>query len=309
MTGSEVKKLFYMENKKGVLGKLKDGLLKTRRNLTERIEGVFGGRIDAQALEDMEEILITSDLGVKASKEIIGIIERTDPANLRETLKGEIFKILKKGEASLLINGHKPAVIMVVGVNGNGKTTTIGKLAKRFKDEGKEVLLVAGDTFRAAAIEQLSVWGERVGVKVVKHKSGADPGAVVFDAIQSAKAKGADVVIVDTAGRLHTKAPLMEELKKIKRVMDKELPGAPHEVLLVIDASTGQNAIEQARIFHEAIGVTGIVLTKLDGTAKGGIIIAIIRELEIPVKMIGIGEKIDDLRDFNAEEFTEALFE
>lgn len=309
MTGSEVKKLFYMENKKGVLGKLKDGLLKTRRNLTERIEGVFGGRIDAQALEDMEEILITSDLGVKASKEIIGIIERTDPVNLRETLKGEIFNILKKGEASLLTNGHKPAVIMVVGVNGNGKTTTIGKLAKRFKDEGKEVLLVAGDTFRAAAIEQLSVWGERVGVKVVKHKSGADPGAVVFDAIQSAKAKGADVVIVDTAGRLHTKAPLMEELKKIKRVMDKELPGAPHEVLLVIDASTGQNAIEQARIFHEAIGVTGIVLTKLDGTAKGGIIIAIIRELEIPVKMIGIGEKIDDLRDFNAEEFTVALFE
>ncbi|MEK6689867.1 MAG: signal recognition particle-docking protein FtsY [Nitrospirota bacterium] len=298
-----------MENKKGVLGKLKDGLLKTRRNLTERIEGVFGGRIDAQALEDMEEILITSDLGVKASKEIIGIIERTDPVNLRETLKGEIFNILKKGEASLLTNGHKPAVIMVVGVNGNGKTTTIGKLAKRFKDEGKEVLLVAGDTFRAAAIEQLSVWGERVGVKVVKHKSGADPGAVVFDAIQSEKAKGADVVIVDTAGRLHTKAPLMEELKKIKRVMDKELPGAPHEVLLVIDASTGQNAIEQARIFHEAIGVTGIVLTKLDGTAKGGIIIAIIRELEIPVKMIGIGEKIDDLRDFNAEEFTEALFE
>jgi fused signal recognition particle receptor len=309
MTGSEVKKLFYMENKKGVLGKLKDGLLKTRRNLTERIEGVFGGRIDAQALEDMEEILITSDLGVKASKEIIGIIERTDPVNLRETLKGEIFNILKKGEASLLTNGHKPAVIMVVGVNGNGKTTTIGKLAKRFKDEGKEVLLVAGDTFRAAAIEQLSVWGERVGVKVVKHKSGADPGAVVFDAIQSEKAKGADVVIVDTAGRLHTKAPLMEELRKIKRVMDKELPGAPHEVLLVIDASTGQNAIEQARIFHEAIGVTGIVLTKLDGTAKGGIIIAIIRELEIPVKMIGIGEKIDDLRDFNAEEFTEALFE
>ena len=309
MTGSEVKKLFYMENKKGVLGKLKDGLLKTRRNLTERIEGVFGGRIDAQALEDMEEILITSDLGVKASKVIIGIIERTDPVNLRETLKGEIFNILKKGEASLLTNGHKPAVIMVVGVNGNGKTTTIGKLAKRFKDEGKEVLLVAGDTFRAAAIEQLSVWGERVGVKVVKHKSGADPGAVVFDAIQSEKAKGADVVIVDTAGRLHTKAPLMEELKKIKRVMDKELPGAPHEVLLVIDASTGQNAIEQARIFHEAIGVTGIVLTKLDGTAKGGIIIAIIRELEIPVKMIGIGEKIDDLRDFNAEEFTEALFE
>lgn len=309
MTGSEVKKLFYMENKKGVLGKLKDGLLKTRRNLTERIEGVFGGRIDAQALEDMEEILITSDLGVKASKEIIGIIERTDPVNLRETLKGEIFNILKNGEASLLTNGHKPAVIMVVGVNGNGKTTTIGKLAKRFKDEGKEVLLVAGDTFRAAAIEQLSIWGERVGVRVIKHKSGADPGAVVFDAIQSAKAKGADIVIVDTAGRLHTKAPLMEELKKIKRVMDKELPGAPHEVLLVIDASTGQNAIEQARIFHEAIGVTGIVLTKLDGTAKGGIIIAIIRELEIPVKMIGIGEKIDDLRDFNAEEFTVALFE
>lgn len=308
MTGSEVKKLFYMENKKGVLGRLKDGLLKTRRNLTERIEGVFGGRIDAQALEDMEEILITSDLGVKASKEIIGIIERTDPANLRETMKGEIFNILKKGEASLLTNGHKPAVIMVVGVNGNGKTTTIGKLAKRFKDEGKEVLLVAGDTFRAAAIEQLSIWGERVGVRVIKHKSGADPGAVVFDAIQSAKAKGADIVIVDTAGRLHTKIPLMEELKKVKRVIDKELPGSSHEVLLVIDASTGQNAIEQARIFHEAIGVTGIVLTKLDGTAKGGIIIAIIRELEIPVKMIGIGEKVDDLRDFNAEEFTEALF-
>lgn len=309
MTGSELKKLFYMENKKDIFGRLKDGLLKTRRNLTERIEGVFGGRIDTPVLEEIEEILITSDLGVKASKEIIGIIERTDPANLRETLKVEMFKILKKGEAPLLINGHKPAVIMVVGVNGTGKTTTIGKLAKRFKDEGKEVLLVAGDTFRAAAIEQLSIWGDRVGARVVKHKSDADPGAVVFDAIQSAKAKGVDIVIVDTAGRLHTKVSLMEELKKVKRVMDKELPGAPHEVLLVIDASTGQNAIEQARIFYEAIGVTGIVLTKLDGTAKGGIIIAIIRELEIPVKMIGIGEKIDDLRDFSAEEFTEALFE
>lgn len=298
-----------MEERKGIFGRLKDGLLKTRRNLTERIEGLFTGRaIDASLLEELEEILITSDVGVKATKEITGALERIDPAHLKTSLKEEILKILKNGEAPLSINGKKPVVIMVVGVNGSGKTTTIGKLAKRLKDKGKDVFLVAGDTFRAAAIEQLSIWGDRAGARVIKHKGGADPGAVVYDGIHAAKAKGADIVIVDTAGRLHTKIPLMEELKKIKRVMAKELPGSPDEVLLILDATTGQNAISQARIFNEAIGVTGIVLTKLDGTAKGGIIIAILKEFNIPVKMIGIGEKVEDLRDFDAEEFTEALF-
>lgn len=298
-----------IEEKKGILGRLKEGLTKTRRNLIERMEGLIKGRtIDASLLEELEEILITSDIGVKATKEIIHAVEKTDQSHFRLLLKEEILKILKKGEAPLLINNQKPTIIMVVGVNGSGKTTTIGKIAKRLKDKGKDVFLVAADTFRAAAIEQLSIWGDRVGARVIKHKSGADPGAVVFDAIQAAKAKGADVVIVDTAGRLHTKIPLMEELKKIKRVMSKELPGSPQEVLLVLDATTGQNALSQAKIFHEAIGVTGIVLTKLDGTAKGGIIVAILKELDIPVKMIGIGERMDDLRDFDAEEFTEALF-
>jgi fused signal recognition particle receptor len=298
-----------IEERKGILGRLKEGLSKTRKGLIERIEGLFaGGVIDESLLEELEEILITSDVGVKAAKEIINSVKKTDPANIRAYLKEEILKILKKGEAPLFITGLKPVVIMVVGVNGSGKTTTIGKLAKRLRDEGKDVFLVAADTFRAAAIEQLSIWGDRVGARVIKHKSGADPGAVVFDAIQSAKAKGADVVIVDTAGRLHTKVPLMEELKKVKRVIAKELPEVPHEFLLVLDATTGQNAIAQAKIFHEAIDVTGIILTKLDGTAKGGIIIAILKELDLPVKMIGIGEKMDDLRDFDATEFTEALF-
>ncbi len=297
------------EEKKGIFDRFKESLLKTRKNLVERVEEVLGGRTTVtQVLEELEEILITSDIGVKAAKEIIGAIKDKDPVHVREFLKDEILKILKGGGSPLRTDGHKPTVIIVVGVNGSGKTTTIGKLAKRFRDEGKEVILVAGDTFRAAAIEQLTIWGERVGAKVIKHSHGADPGAVVFDAIQAAKAKGIDIVIVDTAGRLHTKVPLMEELKKIKRVMDKEMPGSPQEVLLVLDATTGQNAISQARIFHEATGISGIVLTKLDGTAKGGIIVAIIKEIGIPVKLIGIGEKAEDLRDFNAEEFAEALF-
>jgi len=298
-----------IEEKKGIFGRLREGLIKTRRNLVERMEGLITGRtIDDRVIEELEEILIASDVGVKASEEIIHAIKRTNQADLRSSLKEEIFRILKRGEAPLILGNKRPSVIMVVGVNGSGKTTTIGKMAKKLKDEGNEVFLVAADTFRAAAIEQLTIWGERVGVRVIKHKGGADPGAVVFDAIQASKAKGADVVIVDTAGRLHTKIPLMEELKKIKRVMARELPGSPHEVLLILDATTGQNAISQAKIFHEAIGITGIVLTKLDGTAKGGIIIAILKELDIPVKMIGIGEGIEDLREFNAEEFTEALF-
>lgn len=298
-----------MEERKGIFGKLKDGLFKTRKNLVEKIEVIFTGKmIDASLLEELEDALIASDIGVKAAGEILNAIKKSDPVDFKKSLKEEIHKILEKGESPLSIENHKPAVIMVVGANGSGKTTTIGKLAWRFKNEGKDVFLVAGDTFRAAAVEQLSIWGERVGARVIKHKNGADPGAVVFDAIHAARAKGADVVIVDTAGRLHTKVPLMEEIKKIKRVMSKELPGSPHEVLLVLDATTGQNAISQAKIFNDAIGITGIVLTKLDGSAKGGIIIAILNELNIPVKMVGIGEKVEDLRDFNAEEFTEALF-
>lgn len=298
-----------IEARKNIFSRLKDNLLKTRKNFIERIEGVLGvTKASELIIDELEEILITSDIGLKATREIIGLLRDNTPDDIKEFLKGEIIKILKKGEAPLNINGHKPAIIMVVGVNGSGKTTTIGKLAKRFREEGKEVFLVAGDTFRAAAIEQLTVWSDRAGARVIKHKSGADPGAVVFDAIKSAKAKNIDIVIVDTAGRLHTKIPLMEELKKVKRVIDKELPGSPQEILLTLDATTGQNAINQARIFHETIGVTGIVLTKLDGTAKGGIIISIIKELGIPVKMIGTGEGFEDLRDFNAEEFGEALF-
>lgn len=293
---------------KEIFARLKEGLQKTRRGLSERIESLLSRAPDPSLLEEVEEILISSDVGVKATKEIIGALKNSDPSHFKALLREEILKILKKGESSLVINAQRPIVIMVVGVNGSGKTTTIGKLAMRLKGQGSKVILVAGDTFRAAASEQLSIWGEMSGSEVIKHKSGADPGAVVFDALHAARSRGIDFVIVDTAGRLHTKVPLMEELKKVKRVCAKELPNSPHEVLLVLDATTGQNAIAQARMFNEAIGLTGIVLTKLDGTAKGGIIIAILKEMDIPVKMIGIGERIDDLREFNAEEFIDALF-
>lgn len=275
---------------------------------------ITGKKIDEGFLDDLEEMLIIADVGPQAASEIIeGLREKIkkggihSEGDLRNALKEEIKKILKEGQP-VMCAGEKPYVVLTVGVNGVGKTTTIGKLARRFTDHGFSVTLAAGDTFRAAAIEQLEIWAERAGAQIVKHRSGADSAAVAFDAVASARSKNIDTVIIDTAGRLHTKTNLMEELKKIHRVVSREMPSAPHEVLLVIDATSGQNAISQAKIFNEAIGVTGIALTKLDGTAKGGIMLAINKELGIPVKLVGVGEGVDDLQDFHADEFVDALF-
>ncbi|MBI5196968.1 MAG: signal recognition particle-docking protein FtsY [Nitrospirae bacterium] len=300
----------------GLFDRLKQGLSKTRKNLVEKTEQLFYRRVvDEKLLNELEDLLIMADVGPGASADIISALkekvkkgEIPDTVELKKALKDEIKKIIRDG-SGINITADRPYVILTVGVNGTGKTTTIGKLAGRFANEGLKVILAAGDTFRAAAIEQLEIWAGRSGAQIVKHKSGADPAAVAFDAVVSAKAKNADVVIVDTAGRLHTKINLMEELKKVKRVISRELPAAPHEVLLVVDATSGQNVIHQAKIFSETVHITGIALTKLDGTARGGIIIAIKKELNIPVKLIGIGEGIDDLRDFNADEFVDALFE
>jgi len=295
--------------------RLKEGLTKTRKGLIEKVESLFTGRkIDEETLEELEEILITADVGTKAAGEIMASIrEKTkrgevkDTDSLKELLKREMVTILGQPHP-LVVHGGLPFVILAIGVNGVGKTTTIGKLASRFRSQGLSVMLAAGDTFRAAGIEQLEIWADRAKAQFVKHKSGSDPAAVAFDAIEAAKHRGVDVVIIDTAGRLHTKSPLMEELKKVKRVTEKAIPGAPHEILLVVDATTGQNALRQADMFNQAIGVTGIALTKLDGTAKGGIVFAIKKDFGIPVRLIGIGEGLDDLRDFNPEEFVEALF-
>ncbi|MFH1702796.1 MAG: signal recognition particle-docking protein FtsY, partial [Nitrospirota bacterium] len=267
-----------------------------------------------ESLLELEEILITADVGMKAVEEIMVSLrekakkgEVTDATSLKEVLKKEMVSILNHPH-TLVAHGNRPFVILAVGVNGVGKTTTIGKLASRFHSQGLSVLLAAGDTFRAAGIEQLEIWAKRANAQFVKHQSGSDPAAVAFDAIAAAQHRGTDVVIIDTAGRLHTKSPLMEELKKVKRVIEKAMPGAPQEILLVVDATTGQNALRQAEMFNNTIGVTGVALTKLDGTAKGGIVFAIKKELGIPVRLIGIGESLDDLRDFNPEEFVEALF-
>jgi fused signal recognition particle receptor len=304
-------------DEKGLFERLKQGLARTHQNFINNLEALLTGktRIDEDLLEQLEEVLILADLGVDATLKVISGIqskvkkkELEDPTQLKSHLKREILTILKSGEKTVDISQATPFVIMVIGVNGTGKTTTIGKLAHKFKSAGKEVLLVAGDTFRAAAIEQLEIWGQRAGCEVIKHEPGSDPSAVIYDAVQAAKSRKVDVVIVDTAGRLHTKKNLMDELKKMKRIAGRELPGAPHEVLLVLDATTGQNAISQAKLFNEEIGLTGLILTKLDGTAKGGIITGIINELKIPVAYIGVGEKLMDLRPFKAEEFVEALF-
>lgn len=300
----------------GFFDRLKQGLSKTKKLLIENTEALFLGRtVDENLLEELEEVLIIADVGPKAAGSIVGALREKvkkgkipDSVSLKKALKEEIKSALQDGNG-IKITGEKPFVILAVGVNGVGKTTTIGKLAKRFTDEGLKVILAAGDTFRAAAIEQLEIWGQRAHAQIVKHKSGADPAAVAFDAIASARAKNADVVLIDTAGRLHTKINLMDELKKIKRVINREMPSAPQEVLLVVDATSGQNVIHQAKMFGDAIGISGIALTKLDGTAKGGIIIAIRKELGIPVKLIGVGEGVEDLRDFDAGEFVEALFE
>lgn len=302
----------------GFFSRLKSGLKKTKDGLVGRIDALVLGKkeIDADTLEELEEILITSDIGVKTTVELIRALEQrlgrnelNDGEALRAALKADILARLNTHHNVLDINGRHPFVMLVIGVNGVGKTTTIGKLASRFAGDGKRVLLAAADTFRAAAAEQLEAWGERSGVDVIRHQEGADPSAVVFDACKAAVARQVDILIVDTAGRLHTKVNLMEEMKKIHRVISREIPGAPHETLLVLDAATGQNAISQARLFKEAAGVTGIALTKLDGTAKGGIVVAVSHEFGLPVRYIGVGEAIDDLRDFNPQEFTDALFQ
>jgi fused signal recognition particle receptor len=305
------------EEKKGFFHRLKEGLFRTHQGMVSKIDQLLSGKkkIDDLLLEELEEILITSDIGVKTTRQLLEKVlekvkrkELEDADHLKKALQEEMFLILRQQENPLDISSANPFVIMVIGVNGTGKTTTLSKMAQKFKGQGKSVLLVAGDTFRAAAIEQLEIWGQRVGCEVIKHQSGSDPSAVVFDALKAGKARGSDIIIVDTAGRLHTKINLMEELKKVKRIMAREVPNSPHEILLVLDATTGQNAISQAKMFNRELGVTGIVLTKLDGTAKGGILISISDELKIPIRYIGIGEKADDLREFNARDFVDALF-
>lgn len=299
----------------GFFDRLKEGLSKTRKGFIGKVEAIFTGRkIDEETLEELEETLISSDIGIKATGEIVEFLrdktkkeEIRNSDNVREFLKQEMAVLLGPSQP-LIITGERPFVILTVGVNGVGKTTTIGKLAGRFINEGRSVLLAAADTFRAAAIEQLEIWAGRTGAQIVKHQSGSDPAAVAFDSIEAARSRNVDVVIIDTAGRLHTKSPLMEELKKVRRVIDKSMPGAPHETLLVVDATTGQNALRQAEMFHGTVGLTGIALTKLDGTAKGGIVFAIRKELGIPIRLIGVGEGIEDLRDFDSREFVEALF-
>lgn len=311
-----------MEAKKGTFGlfkKLKEGLSKTHQAVARRIEELTLGKreISRELLDNLEDILITSDLGVSTvdtlMQKIKWRVERKELQNadkLTEALKEGIYEILAVHEQPLVISSDiKPYVILAVGVNGAGKTTTIAKMANIFKTKGHTVMLAAADTFRAAAIDQLEIWGERVGCRIIKHKHGADPSAVAFDALKSAQSKNSDVLIIDTAGRLHTKAPLMDEIKKVQRIISRELPGAPHETILVLDATTGQNAISQAKLFKEAIEISGIVLTKLDGTAKGGVIVGISETLGIPVRFIGVGEQIDDLREFNARDFVDALFE
>ena len=300
----------------GLFDKLKQGLSKTRHGFVEKVESIFKNRaVDPETLEELEETLILSDVGAKSASEIVehlreksgnGSIQQ--PGSIKDFLKKEMASMLGRSHP-LVAFGEKPFVILTVGVNGVGKTTTIGKLAGRFRDQGHSVLLAAADTFRAAAIEQLEIWANRSNAQIVKHQDGSDPSAVVFDAIGAARARNIDIVIIDTAGRLHTKSPLMEELKKVKRVCEKAMPGSPHETLLVIDSTNGQNALAQAKMFNETIGVTGIALTKLDGTAKGGIVFAIKKELNIPVRLIGVGEGVEDLQDFVTEDFVKALFD
>ncbi len=300
--------------------RLKEKIARSRGGFIRQLDELFTGRkeISPELLEEIEEILVMADMGISTVQEIIDRLqdevsrgEISDPEALRDRLKEQIKAIFFRSENQNKLDreGVRPWVILVVGVNGVGKTTSIAKLAWRFKQEGKEVILVAADTFRAAAVEQLQKWGERMGVPVVSQRPGADPSAVAFDGIETAISRGADVVIVDTAGRLHTQVNLMKELQKIKRVIGKKMQGAPHETLLVLDATTGQNAISQAKTFCEATDVTGIVLTKLDGTAKGGIVASIAHEMNIPVRYIGIGEQMEDLRPFDPDQFVEALFE
>jgi fused signal recognition particle receptor len=300
----------------GLFEKIKSGLSKTRNSVMKQVDGVLKSftKIDEELFEELEEILVLADVGVVTSQLIISRLRSavkadgaTDPERVRALLKRVITEMLTGGEQ--LNISTKPSIILVIGVNGVGKTTTIGKLAASLKAQGKKVILAAADTFRAAAIEQLEIWAQRSGADLIKHSEGSDPAAVIFDAISAAKARGADIVICDTAGRLHNKKHLMDELAKISKIIDRELPNAARENLLVLDATTGQNAVIQAKQFKEAAGLTGIILTKLDGTARGGVVIAVKNELGVPVKYIGVGEQIDDLQPFSAEDFVNALFD
>ncbi len=301
-----------------LLDRLKAGIEKTRSGLVDRLEDVLSGRkaIDAELLEELEYTLITADLGVRTVDDILERIRQqvdrkqtSDAAEIRSLIRDHLLEVLQASETPMRVVTQPPAVVMVVGVNGAGKTTTIGKLAHSFLAEGRKVLLCAADTFRAAAIEQLEVWAQRAGVELIRQKTGADPSAVVFDALNAAKARGVDYIIIDTAGRLHTKENLMAELEKMRRTCQRVVPGSPHEVWLVLDATTGQNGVEQAKKFTETAGVTGIILTKLDGTAKGGVVISIARDLNLPIRFIGVGEKIDDLLPFEPEKFVQSLFD
>ncbi len=306
------------KERRGLFKRLKERLSKTKHGLVDKIRRVVSlrGKFDEELLEEIESILIQADIGMDTTLKIIERVrnennrhELKEPENIIQAFKKAILDILETEKGAFEFEPDiRPYVILVVGVNGVGKTTTIAKLARKYKDHGKKVMLVAGDTFRAAAIEQLEIWAKRTGSDIIKQTMGADSASVCFDAIQAALKRGTDVVIIDTAGRLHTKVNLMEELKKIMRVVKKQIPEAPHETLLVIDATTGQNAISQTRIFKNDVDVTGIVITKLDGTAKGGIVVAVSDLFEIPIKLIGVGEQAEDLRQFEAEEFVEALF-
>ncbi|MFC1567434.1 signal recognition particle-docking protein FtsY [Thermodesulfobacteriota bacterium] len=298
----------------GFFNRLKHGLSKTRQLLTTDIDELFTSKqeVDADLLEELEELLITSDIGVQIAMNLVQDISKesaaiSDAGHLKEALKQKILALLDTKTPASETVLTKPHVIMVIGVNGVGKTTTIGKLAAKFMASGQKVLIAASDTFRAAAIEQLDIWAQRAGVDIVKHKDKADPAAVAYDGIEAAVARSVDIVLVDTAGRLHTRVNLMEELKKIKRTIAKKLPDAPHEILLILDATTGQNALSQAQMFNDALGVTAIALAKLDGTAKGGIVVSICSSLEIPLKYVGIGEKIEDLQEFDPVSFVDAL--
>ena len=306
------------EQEPSLLERLKSGVQKTRTGLVSALEGAIQGKkvIDADLIDELEYTLISADIGAGATEEILDRIRQrverhqlNDAAALRGLIREHLLEILQASERAPASVAEPPVVVLVVGVNGSGKTTTIGKLAARFRSEGRSTLLCAADTFRAAAIEQLEIWGERTGSAVIRQGPGSDPSAVLFDALTAARARKVDCVIVDTAGRLQTKENLMAELHKMSRTARKVIPDAPHEVLLVLDATTGQNGLEQARKFTETSGVTGIVLTKLDGTAKGGIVVAIARELNLPIRYVGVGEKAEDLLPFDAEKFIESLFE
>ncbi|AQS59450.1 signal recognition particle-docking protein FtsY [Desulforamulus ferrireducens] len=301
----------------GFFSRLKESLTKTRETFVEKIDQVFTGRkgIDEELYEELEEVLIQADVGVNTAMKLVervrkGVKARNvqEASRLKDIFQEELEYLMGEKVTPINTNPEGPTVIMVVGVNGVGKTTTIGKMAHNYKEQGKKVILAAGDTFRAAAIDQLEIWAQRVGVDIIKHQEGSDPGAVAYDAVHAARSRKADVLLIDTAGRLHNKSHLMDELRKVHKIVAREMPGAPHEVLLVLDATTGQNALSQVKIFSEAVNVTGIALTKLDGTAKGGVVTAIVTEMAIPVKLIGIGERMDDLRPFNPKDFIDALY-